>query len=1839
MFNLFTKTPFLKEDTGSDTLVRPRQRKQLNRVFLLLLLSFISVKANAVLVTISSNPLSSSPTSTSSSSLYTGIGTSTYTSASTIYGADEIGMAGVITTLAFQKTAGATSAVIDSVYIFMKEVPGKTTSTSSLSLAGYTLVYLGNFTNTATSGYMTVTLSTPFNYSGVSNLSIIVIRNRVAAAATMSYRSHYVGGTPYNTAYRSATTFGWSPWYSATASTTTTFNNGSYRPNLRLNIDPFPACTGTPTAGTALASTTSACAGDPVKFALSGTTLSSGMSYAWDTSSTGTGGWALAGTSTTTPGFWTFVPPVGRILYYRCRVTCTASGSTATSSAVSVSVSAPLTPPYTEDFESVTPGTNASCASYTGGWSSGQWWYTYDYSYDGLYLTNHTPGGSNYLMSGYYPECGSGNQEFWFTPAISLQTGKTYRFSYWYVNDGYDYYNPGTGAYIGTAQTRAAMNPIGPFIRTVKTSYDQYVTDFSVPSNALYYLGIRVASTYNWGFAIDDIGLKELPACNTATAADFVNVGKATVSDHIICSLPGSTNLSITGTPPFAGLVFEWQRSTSPTFATVTSVGTGTSISTSLTVSGIYYYRCKVSCPATGLTGYSNRVKVMTAPLIPPYIEDFEAIIPGNNIPCAAATYWVGYDEGFRTKSGTYYTGFNDLTNHTTGGNNYLWAGYGLTVYSGMKDFWFTPGIALNAGSTYEFSYWYLPDGSPWDVFELGTYVGTSQDDWAMSPLMPDFVPSNSKYEQVSVNYTPPSTGVYYFGIYVKGNYGYGMAIDDIGINELPPCSGKPSSGGIASVSPSMLCAPGTATFSLTSIPKVANLSFEWWECTASGTLIASLGTPSSSPTFTSGVISSTKYFRCVTRCTLGAATDTTYSDILKLDVGSIIPPYIETFEKGTPGYNMPCASNTYYFGASWAWNLMASPMTSWAGAALDNHTPGGSKYLIAGSDLGMWSGSPFEYWFSPAITLTAGKQYQLSYWYQTDGEPGCIYSLGAFMGAGQTVADMTTAIGSPFTTTTKSYKLFKQQFTASASGDIYIGIQKSQSSWGNGVAIDDIGLEEVPVCSAPVKAGTIVSDPVFACAAGTTVTLDLMGSTLASGLTYTWLSATSPTGTFTATGGSSLPYTTDPLAYTTWFKAVVTCPATGVSDTSAPFKVSVGGLDMPYIEDFESTPAGDKPVCSDATYWGTYYYEGWYVCSNGTIGGPYKSTTPGGKNFLIGGYFLGSPSSPSEDNYWFTPGLKLRSGYTYNLSFYYLAGYSSSYAAKMGVYIGKSQSVGAMTTVIANYRTIDNSSFQLLDTVFRVPSDAVYYLGFRKSGADPLSTYAYEGVAFDDINLNYAKCDGKPNAGNIISDKPTGTQFCLGAKIKLTDVGATISLVPGIQYQWQRRPVGSLSTWGSVVGAVDTVLESDTLVGYEYRLAVVCSNTNDTAFTPAFAVPQFPPHPAVSIAPSSSPVTFCLGDTVKFNATMHPGAVYDWMKDSVIVPGWKFSDFGATEPGTYMVKVTSAASPCPAYSNQVKMNVNDPGYTVTLGLPADSIICSGTALTLSGSSSKPGVTYQWRKDNVIIPGATSSSLSVTTSGYYRLTATDGISACAAVSRAILITVKPTPPAIVTAPGGTTACAEDGVRLDANTGGFSYQWMRGGTSVVGWTDSSQIVKVSGTYTVKVRTADGCVSISAPITVTILPSPVPVISRAGDVLSTTTFASYQWIRNGVDIPGANASSYTITKKGTYKVRVTGSNNCVGESLPFEAMDNYLGVSQANLSGDQIRIFPNPTLGKVYIESPVNLSIEVKDVAGRTVLSAKDTREIDLSKYADGVYLLILRDKEEMVRQQRITKSCR
>ena len=151
---------------------------------------------------------------------------------------------------------------------------------------------------------------------------------------------------------------------------------------------------------------------------------------------------------------------------------------------------------------------------------------------------------------------------------------------------------------------------------------------------------------------------------------------------------------------------------------------------------------------------------------------------------------------------------------------------------------------------------------------------------------------------------------------------------------------------------------------------------------------------------------------------------------------------------------------------------------------------------------------------------------------------------------------------------------------------------------------------------------------------------------------------------------------------------------------------------------------------------------------------------------------------------------------------------------------------------------------------------------------------------------------------------------------------------------------------------------------------------------------------------------------------------------------------------------------------------------------------------------------------------------------------------------------------------------------------------------------------------------------------------PVISANGNTLSATpTFTgNIQWFLNGTAISGANSQNFTATHTGNYTVSfvLNDYTACVSNSAVFNL--SVLGKDYFNLNS--ISILPNPTTGLVSIASTSNLvmdTIEIFDFSGKKISKqSTNTKEIDLSSFESGIYILKLHSGNTTI-QKKIIKQ--
>jgi concanavalin A-like lectin/glucanase superfamily protein/type IX secretion system substrate protein/PKD domain-containing protein len=324
------------------------------------------------------------------------------------------------------------------------------------------------------------------------------------------------------------------------------------------------------------------------------------------------------------------------------------------------------------------------------------------------------------------------------------------------------------------------------------------------------------------------------------------------------------------------------------------------------------------------------------------------------------------------------------------------------------------------------------------------------------------------------------------------------------------------------------------------------------------------------------------------------------------------------------------------------------------------------------------------------------------------------------------------------------------------------------------------------------------------------------------------------------------------------------------------------------------------------------------------------------------------------------------------------------------------------------------------------------------------------------------------------------------------------------------------------------------------------------------------------------------------------------------------------------------------------------PPSMITAG--SNTTFCSGGSVTLSANTGA-GLTYQWKKNNVNISGATLFSFTVTTAGNYKCVLTNS---CGTVSsNVITVTVNSLPSATITPSDPTTFCSGGSVMLNAPIAtNRSYQWKKASSVISGATSSSYTATTGGNYKVIVtNTVTGCskttatataVTVNALPAATITPLGPTTFCAGGSVVlqaNSGTGLTYKWKKGNSIIASATMQNYTATTAGTYKVIVTNTNTCSKQSAGTVVTVPCRESIRTNKESDMY-VFPNPTNGQVTLKFNSNgnstSELIITDVTGRLVYNetfpvthGNNEHAVNLSPFVKGLYLLKIKLNEEEV----------
>lgn len=292
--------------------------------------------------------------------------------------------------------------------------------------------------------------------------------------------------------------------------------------------------------------------------------------------------------------------------------------------------------------------------------------------------------------------------------------------------------------------------------------------------------------------------------------------------------------------------------------------------------------------------------------------------------------------------------------------------------------------------------------------------------------------------------------------------------------------------------------------------------------------------------------------------------------------------------------------------------------------------------------------------------------------------------------------------------------------------------------------------------------------------------------------------------------------------------------------------------------------------------------------------------------------------------------------------------------------------------------------------------------------------------------------------------------------------------------------------------------------------------------------------------------------------------------------------------------------------------------------------VCRGMTYIYSVPSFPGALSYTWA-----VPADWSGSSSTNTIQVVPGTVSDTLRVavhflCGTTGQAIKpVFVTPLP--VMTPSGTEEICSGDTLILTAGSGA-DYQWLKESLPLAGATNDYLKVYDGGDYSVLVTDVHGCMDTSQALTVTVHPLPVPVISIAGNTLSTGVYISYQWSHDGTPITGAQGSSYEMSLlSGLYTVTVTDENGCQGTSAPLDP--NNLSVRE---EWKGLAVYPNPVQEVLYIRSPRPVEATLFDMKGRFLKAYTAVQEIDFRTYPAGVYLLKVTENGRYLDTYRVVK---
>lgn len=408
------------------------------------------------------------------------------------------------------------------------------------------------------------------------------------------------------------------------------------------------------------------------------------------------------------------------------------------------------------------------------------------------------------------------------------------------------------------------------------------------------------------------------------------------------------------------------------------------------------------------------------------------------------------------------------------------------------------------------------------------------------------------------------------------------------------------------------------------------------------------------------------------------------------------------------------------------------------------------------------------------------------------------------------------------------------------------------------------------------------------------------------------------------------------------------------------------------------------------------------------------------------------------------------------------------------------------------------------------------------------------------------------------------------------TQATLTATAPANVTIRWYTSATGGSPVFTGATFTTPALTTSTTYYAEASRTADGCSQA---VRTPVQVNVTAPPAAPVVTLPNT---TVCAGQPAAFAVTPVNGVTYTWYASATggtpIITGNSFTTPALTATTSYYVEAANAGQCSSSARTKVTANVTATPITPTVS-QASTQTCSGSSVTLTASSTQPGVTFNWYTTATggtpVHTGAQYVTPALTANTSYYVESATGT--CTSANRAkadVIVNPTPVAPTITVVPVGGQITSGQTAQLSASstTANVTFNWYstaNGGTPVhTGASFTTPALTTNTTYYVEaVSNTTGCISTTrTPVTVIVN----PVFSTSCDFASTQTnttsgvaclLCGVTNPDNAVDVDTVNFSQLNLG---------VGAIGYVGQKLIF---------GDAGLAGDTVT---------VKIKVPVNLA---------------------------------------------------